>query len=75
MNYEYLPKTVTHMDAGVEPPGRVLRCVSISIVSTVNCVGVMGKGIVLQFKKKWPGNFKAYATECKAKALQTDHYL
>ncbi|MGV6850754.1 MAG: type II toxin-antitoxin system antitoxin DNA ADP-ribosyl glycohydrolase DarG [bacterium] len=37
-----------------------------AIVNTVNCVGVMGKGIALQFKKKWPDNFKAYASACKA---------
>ena len=36
-----------------------------AIVNTVNCVGVMGKGIALQFKKKWPDNFKAYAAACK----------
>jgi O-acetyl-ADP-ribose deacetylase (regulator of RNase III) len=36
-----------------------------AIVNTVNCVGVMGKGIALQFKKQWPANFKAYATACK----------
>ena len=37
-----------------------------AIVNTVNCVGVIGKGIALQFKKKWPQNFKAYAAACKA---------
>lgn len=37
-----------------------------AIINTVNCVGVMGKGIALQFKKKWPANFKAYAAACKA---------
>ena len=37
-----------------------------AIVNAVNCVGVMGKGIALQFKKKWPDNFKAYAAACKA---------
>lgn len=37
-----------------------------AIVNTVNCVGVMGKGIALQFKNKWPENFKAYAAACKA---------
>jgi len=41
-----------------------------AIVNTVNCVGVMGKGIALQFKKKWPANFKAYAAVCKAKELR-----
>lgn len=30
-----------------------------AIVNTVNCIGVMGKGIALQFKKKWPANFKS----------------
>ncbi|MGC4076652.1 MAG: macro domain-containing protein [Rubrivivax sp.] len=37
-----------------------------AIVNTVNCVGVMGKGIALQFKNKWPDNFDAYAAACKA---------
>jgi O-acetyl-ADP-ribose deacetylase (regulator of RNase III) len=37
-----------------------------AIVNTVNCVGVMGKGIALQFKKKWPDNFKLYAEACKS---------
>ncbi|WP_426357238.1 type II toxin-antitoxin system antitoxin DNA ADP-ribosyl glycohydrolase DarG [Pseudocolwellia sp. HL-MZ19] len=40
-----------------------------AIVNTVNCVGVMGKGIALQFKKKWPDNFKAYAAACKSKEV------
>lgn len=37
-----------------------------AIVNTVNCVGVMGKGIALQFKNKWPANFTRYAAACKA---------
>ena len=41
-----------------------------AIVNTVNCVGVMGKGIALQFKNKWPENFKAYALACKAKEVR-----
>lgn len=36
-----------------------------ALVNTVNCVGVMGRGIALQFKKAWPENFKAYAAACK----------
>lgn len=36
-----------------------------AIVNAVNCVGVMGKGIALQFKNKWPANFTAYAAACK----------
>ncbi len=36
-----------------------------AIVNTVNCVGVMGRGIALQFKKSYPENFKAYQFACK----------
>ena len=32
-----------------------------ALVNTVNCVGVMGRGIALQFKRVYPDNFKAYA--------------
>jgi O-acetyl-ADP-ribose deacetylase (regulator of RNase III) len=41
-----------------------------AIVNTVNCVGVMGKGIALQFKNKWPANFSAYAKACKSKQVR-----
>jgi len=36
-----------------------------AIVNTVNCVGVMGRGIALQFRKAYPENFKSYAEACK----------
>ena len=36
-----------------------------AFVNTVNCVGVMGRGIALQFKKRYPENFKAYELTCK----------
>lgn len=35
-----------------------------AIVNTVNCVGVMGKGVALEFKRRWPDNFKAYKRLC-----------
>lgn len=40
-----------------------------AIVNTVNCVGVMGRGIALQFKKKYPDNFRAYEAKCKRKEM------
>ena len=40
-----------------------------AIVNTVNCVGVMGRGIALQFKKQFPENFKAYEAACKQKKV------
>lgn len=45
--------------------GDILRDQSEAIVNTVNCVGVMGRGIALQFKNAFPENFKAYAKACK----------
>ena len=36
-----------------------------ALVNSVNCVGVMGRGVALQFKKKYPDNFKAYQLFCK----------
>lgn len=41
-----------------------------AIVNTVNCVGVMGKGIALQFRNKWPENYRAYEMACKAKQVR-----
>ncbi len=40
-----------------------------AIVNTVNCVGVMGRGIALQFKKRFPENFKVYESACKKKSV------
>ena len=36
-----------------------------ALVNTVNCVGVMGRGVALQFKRAFPGNFRAYADRCR----------
>ena len=41
-----------------------------ALVNTVNCVGVMGRGIALQFKRAFPRNFKAYAARCKRGEMQ-----
>lgn len=50
--------------------GDILKDDSDAIVNTVNCVGVMGRGIALQFKSAWPENFKAYALACKRDQVQ-----
>lgn len=36
-----------------------------AMVNTVNTVGVMGAGIALMFKKRYPKNFEAYKKACK----------
>jgi len=41
-----------------------------ALVNTVNCVGHMGAGIALQFKKAWPENFRAYAAACRDGEVQ-----
>lgn len=45
--------------------GDLLRADVEAIVNTVNCVGVMGKGIALQFKLAFPENFAAYRQACQ----------
>ena len=45
--------------------GDLLKADADALVNTVNTVGVMGKGVALQFKRALPANFKAYQTACK----------
>ena len=50
--------------------GNILAADAEALVNTVNCVGVMGRGIALQFKKMFPANFEAYAAACKRSEVQ-----
>lgn len=45
--------------------GNLLNADTEALVNTVNTGGVMGKGVALQFKEKYPLNFKRYADACK----------
>lgn len=45
--------------------GDLLEANTDALVNTVNCVGVMGKGIALQFKRRYPDMFAAYEKACK----------
>ena len=45
--------------------GDILRSAAHALVNTVNCVGVMGKGLALQFKAAFPAMFTAYAAACR----------
>ncbi|MEW6667882.1 MAG: macro domain-containing protein [Thermodesulfobacteriota bacterium] len=40
-----------------------------TLVNTVNCVGIMGKGIALEFKKRFPDMFEDYVKRCEAKQV------
>jgi O-acetyl-ADP-ribose deacetylase (regulator of RNase III) len=50
--------------------GDILKADAEAIVNTVNCVGIMGRGIALQFKKAYPANFRAYALACEKGEVQ-----
>lgn len=50
--------------------GDILQADAEALVNTVNCVGVMGRGIALHFKNAYPANFKAYAAACKRGDVQ-----
>lgn len=50
--------------------GNILAEDAEAIVNTVNCVGVMGRGIALQFKKAFPENFKSYSKACNRKEVK-----
>lgn len=47
-----------------EGSGNLLTAEVDALVNTVNTVGVMGKGIALQFKRAYPANFSAYRAAC-----------
>ena len=46
--------------------GNLLEARADALVNTVNCVGVMGKGIALQFRQAFPSMYEAYRAAAKA---------
>lgn len=50
--------------------GDILSADTEALVNTVNCVGIMGRGIALQFKNAFPANFKAYEAACTREEVQ-----
>lgn len=49
--------------------GNLLEADVEALVNTVNCVGVMGKGIALQFKQAFPDNFHQYERACHSHSV------
>jgi O-acetyl-ADP-ribose deacetylase (regulator of RNase III) len=45
--------------------GDILADDAEALVNTVNCVGIMGRGVALQFKDAFPKNFRAYEKACE----------
>ncbi len=52
--------------------GDLLNADTEALVNTVNTVGVMGKGIALQFRQAFPENYKAYRKVCQSALVQLD---
>lgn len=50
--------------------GNIFNTKAQTIVNTVNCVGVMGKGIALVFKLRYPELFDKYSELCRQKLIQ-----
>jgi O-acetyl-ADP-ribose deacetylase (regulator of RNase III) len=55
--------------------GNLLEADTQALVNTVNTVGIMGKGIALQFKEAFPSNYKRYVSACKNNELHTGKLL
>jgi len=54
-----MPSNISYMT------GNLLEADTEALVNAVNTVGVMGKGLALQFKQAFPENYRAYAAACK----------
>jgi O-acetyl-ADP-ribose deacetylase (regulator of RNase III) len=50
--------------------GNLFNSKAQTLVNTVNCVGVMGKGIALEFKKRYPQMFAEYQIKCREKEIE-----
>jgi uncharacterized protein YwgA/O-acetyl-ADP-ribose deacetylase (regulator of RNase III) len=50
--------------------GDMFQSTAQTLVNTVNCVGVMGKGIALEFKNRFPDMYEDYVRRCSAKAVK-----
>lgn len=50
--------------------GDILKSNAQTLVNTVNCVGIMGKGIALEFKEQFPDMFNDYVERCNRKEVR-----
>lgn len=50
--------------------GDLLSSRAQTLVNTVNCVGVMGKGVALEFRRKYPTMYKDYVRMCERQLVR-----
>lgn len=55
--------------------GNLFQSSAEALVNPVNCVGVMGKGLALQFKERFPNNFDIYKDVCDRNGLRLGQVL
>lgn len=60
----------TYMSKIKEFHGNIFESSCQTLVNTVNCVGVMGKGIALEFKSRFPEMFEEYARYCATRRMR-----
>jgi len=58
------------MNKPIVKVGDILASDAQTLVNTVNCVGVMGKGIALQFKRRFPDMYEDYVRRCNAREVR-----
>lgn len=69
---EDLPPLKSQVESNVRiiEKGDILNSNMQTIINTVNCVGVMGKGLALAFKQAYPEMFKDYKKKCDQKEVK-----
>jgi O-acetyl-ADP-ribose deacetylase (regulator of RNase III) len=55
--------------------GDILQADAEALVNTVNCVGIMGRGIALQFRKAFPENYEIYRAACRRQEVKPGKML
>lgn len=55
--------------------GNIMDSKCLALVNTVNTVGVMGKGIALEFKNEFPHKFEVYCETCIGQKLKIGELL
>lgn len=58
-------KSIERIENIILFPGTVFNANADAIVNTVNCMGVMGAGIALEFKLRYPEMYEDYVVRCK----------
>ncbi len=55
--------------------GDIFKANTEALVNPVNCVGVMGKGLALEFKRRFQKNFQEYKFQCDNDLLEIGEML